>query len=127
MKADFWPADLKSELSRFEKKKKTKPQQEEQEQTNSLLVLSAYDEAFLKKFSETCDTTKLSLEKLSTIFNNELKICLPQDLPKVELVDIGKQSGEIATKMSKWDKVANNVFIPVKIYTYFFFRIPIPY
>ena len=108
MKADFLPADVKSELGRFERKKAAKQQQmgdSQVTQANTSFMLPAFDGAYLKNLSNEVERMKLNSERFATIFHDELKMCLPKDQPKLEMLDIGEQSEMIKNKMSEWQKV----------------------
>ena len=113
-KADFLPADVRSELSRFERKKAAKQQQmgaSQAPQTNTPFTLPAIDEAYLKDFSNEVEKMKINSEKFATIFNDELKMCLPKDQPRLEMLNIGEQSEVVKNKMSEWQKVKDCFFL----------------
>ena len=112
-KADFLPADVRSELSRFERKKAAKQQQmgdSQAPQANTPFTLPTIDEAYLKEFSNEVEKMKTNSEKFAIIFRDELKMCLPKDQPKLEMLNIGKQSEVVKNKMSEWQKVKDCFF-----------------
>ena len=108
MKADFLPADVKSELGRFERKKAAKQQQmgdSQVTQANTPFMPPAFDGAYLKNLSNEVERMKLNSERFATIFHDEFKMCLPKDQPKLEMLNIGEQSEIVKNKMSEWQQV----------------------
>ena len=99
----------------------------QESQTNSPLMLPPFDGAYLKNFSNEVERMKLNAERFATIFHDELKICLPKDQPKLDMLNIGKQSEAVKNKMSEWQKVKRifSFVHPLVMSSIPLFRVPI--
>jgi len=106
MNATLLPSDMKSEVERFAKKGNVNLEENTIQPTTPLL----FDEARTQDLAEQAARLKISSEKFVSMYNTDIKMCLPTKKSTEKVLTLGDGPVIITEKCSQLKKVSIHRF-----------------